>query len=100
MCAGPAFAIGKALAGSWSWRRQASISGNSGTYRPSLMTEPITVAVRRGGTVESRHRAHAVAVRGGEVIAEVGDGNLVTFMRSSAKPIQALPLVRARPDLT
>jgi L-asparaginase II len=64
------------------------------------MTEPITVSVRRGGTVESRHRAHAVAVRGGEVIAEAGDGNLVTFMRSSAKPIQALPLVRARPDLT
>jgi L-asparaginase II len=64
------------------------------------MTEPITVAVRRGGTVESRHHAHAVAVRDGEVIAEAGDGNLVTFIRSSAKPIQALPLVRARPELT
>jgi L-asparaginase II len=64
------------------------------------MAEPITVAVRRGGTVESRHRAHAVAVREGEVIAEAGDGGLLTFMRSSAKPIQALPLARARPELT
>jgi L-asparaginase II len=63
------------------------------------MTDPITVAVRRGDTVESRHRAHAVAVQDGTVIAEAGDGGLVTFMRSSAKPIQALPLSRARPEL-
>jgi L-asparaginase II len=32
-------------------------------------------------------------------VAEAGDGGLVTFMRSSAKPIQALPLVRAVPEL-
>ncbi len=63
------------------------------------MAEPITVAVRRGETVESRHRAHAVAVQDGTVIAEAGDGGLVTFLRSSAKPIQALPLTRARPEL-
>jgi L-asparaginase II len=63
------------------------------------MADPITVAVRRGDTVESRHRAHAVAVQDGTVIAEAGDGGLVTFMRSSAKPIQALPLSRARPEL-
>jgi L-asparaginase II len=49
--------------------------------------------------VESRHRAHAVAVQDGAVIAEAGDGGLVTFMRSSAKPIQALPLSRATPEL-
>jgi L-asparaginase II len=61
--------------------------------------EPIRVAVRRGGTIESVHRVHAVAVRGAEVVAEAGDRNLVTFMRSSAKPIQALLLVRSRPDL-
>ena len=30
---------------------------------------------------------------------EAGDPSLVTFFRSSAKPIQALPLVRLRPDL-
>jgi L-asparaginase II len=63
------------------------------------MAEPITVAVRRGGTVESRHRIHAVAVQDGAVVEEVGDGGLVTFLRSSAKPIQALPLTRALPEL-
>jgi L-asparaginase II len=63
------------------------------------MADPITVAVRRGSIVESRHRAHAVAVQDGTVIAEAGDGGLITFMRSAAKPIQALPLTRARPEL-
>jgi L-asparaginase II len=63
------------------------------------MADQITVAVRRGRTVESRHRVHAVAVQDGTVVAESGDGGLVTFMRSSAKPIQALPLSRAFPEL-
>lgn len=63
------------------------------------MADPITVAVRRGGTVESRHRVHAVAVQDGNVVAEAGDGGLLTFMRSAAKPIQALPLTRAHPEL-
>jgi L-asparaginase II len=63
------------------------------------MADQITVAVRRGDTVESRHRVHAVAVQDGTVIAESGDGGLVTFMRSAAKPIQALPLSRALPEL-
>jgi L-asparaginase II len=63
------------------------------------MADPITVAVRRGETVESRHRVHAVAVQDGTVVAEAGEGGLVTFMRSSAKPIQALPLTRALPEL-
>ena len=63
------------------------------------MAEPITVAVRRGSLVESRHVAHAVAVRDGVVVAEAGDGGLVSYLRSSAKPIQALPLARAWPDL-
>jgi L-asparaginase II len=63
------------------------------------MAEPITVAVRRGKTMESRHRVHAVAVQDGTVVAEAGQGGLVTFMRSAAKPIQALPLTRALPEL-
>ena len=63
------------------------------------MAEPIRVTVRRGGTVESVHHVHAVAVREGEIVAEAGDPGLVTFMRSSAKPIQAMPLARAREDL-
>jgi len=61
--------------------------------------EPMHVEVRRGGTIESAHRVHAVAVRGGELVEAVGDPHLVTFMRSSSKPLQALPLARARDDL-
>jgi L-asparaginase len=61
--------------------------------------EPISVAARRGETVESVHRVHAVAVRNGEVVEAAGSPQLVTFVRSSAKPIQAMPLARAREDL-
>ncbi len=60
---------------------------------------PIVVEVTRGDVVEARHLVHAVAVSGGEVVASAGDPFLVTYFRSSAKPIQALPTVRARPDL-
>jgi L-asparaginase len=63
------------------------------------MAEPIRVTARRGETVESMHRVHAVAVNDGEVVASVGDPGFVTFMRSAAKPIQAQPLARAREDL-
>jgi L-asparaginase II len=62
--------------------------------------EPIVVAVVRNGVVEARHRVHAVAVHDGAVVAEMGDATLTCFMRSSSKPLQALPLVRARDDLT
>jgi L-asparaginase II len=62
--------------------------------------EPIVVEVRRGSAVEARHRVHAVLTeRGGEIVRAAGDPELVTYFRSSAKPIQALPLVRAREDL-
>jgi L-asparaginase II len=61
--------------------------------------DAITVAAERGGTVESRHRVHAVAVHHGEVVEAYGDPDLVTFMRSAAKPLQALPLALAAPDL-
>src|SRR5438128_5129209 len=61
--------------------------------------EPLVVEVRRGGIVEARHVVHAVAVQGGAVVAEAGDAALTCFLRSSSKPIQALPLARARADL-
>ncbi|MEX2210223.1 MAG: asparaginase [Gaiellaceae bacterium] len=62
--------------------------------------EPIVVEVRRGGHVEARHRVHAAMVDAeGRLVRAAGDPELVTFMRSSAKPIQALPLARARDDL-
>ncbi|HEY4236658.1 MAG TPA: asparaginase [Gaiellaceae bacterium] len=63
------------------------------------MNEPILVEVRRNGAVEAVHRVHAVAVRDGDVVAAAGDPTLTCFMRSSSKPLQALPLVRARDDL-
>jgi L-asparaginase len=59
----------------------------------------LVVEARRGDVVEARHRVHAVAVSDGRVVAARGDLSLVTLFRSSAKPIQALPLVRVRPDL-
>jgi L-asparaginase II len=61
--------------------------------------EAIVVEVRRGGVVEAVHRVHAAAVRDGELVAAAGNAGLVSFLRSSAKPFQALPLGRARPDL-
>src|SRR5262249_27465423 len=63
------------------------------------MAEPIRVTVLRGETAESEHRVHAVAVQDGQVVASAGEAELVTFMRSAAKPIQAMPVARAREDL-
>jgi len=63
------------------------------------MTEPLRVAVRRGEIVECIHEVHAVAVRDGSIVAEAGDPTLVASLRSSAKPLQALPLARAYENL-
>ena len=50
----------------------------------------------RGPIVESRHRiAAAVCDAGGRVAAAVGDPGLVTYMRSAAKPLQALALIES-----
>jgi L-asparaginase II len=62
--------------------------------------KPIRVIVRRGEVVESTHVVHAVAVKNGAVVEQAGDSGRIAFLRSSAKPFQALPLVRARADLT
>lgn len=52
------------------------------------------VEVRRGPIVESRHRGHVAAVDGaGKLVAFLGEPETVTYLRSSAKPFQALPLV-------
>jgi L-asparaginase II len=63
------------------------------------MASPISVVVKRGDVVESRHRVHAVVLRGDEIIDSAGDAELVTFLRSAAKPFQALPLAREHPEL-
>lgn len=59
----------------------------------------IVVEAVRGSVVEARHSIHAVAVAEGRIVEAAGDAALVTYFRSSAKPFQALPVVRARPDL-
>src|SRR6266568_8244154 len=52
------------------------------------------VEVWRGSLIESRHRGHLIAVDGtGTTIASLGSPETVTFLRSSAKPFQALPVV-------
>lgn len=62
--------------------------------------QPIVVEAVRGDVVEARHLVHAVAVQDGRVVWSFGDAQRVSYFRSSAKPIQALLLARARPDLT
>jgi L-asparaginase II len=64
------------------------------------MAEPLRVAVRRGEILECVHEVHAVAVQDGAVVAEAGDPALPASLRSSAKPLQALPLARAYENLT
>jgi len=61
--------------------------------------DPVSVAVHRGPFVESVHLVHAVAIQDGAIVAEAGDPAFLTSLRSSAKPFQALPLVRSRDDL-
>jgi L-asparaginase II len=63
------------------------------------MAEPLRVAVRRGTFVESVHEVHGVALRDGEVAVAFGDPGLAVSLRSAAKPLQALPLARAYPEL-
>jgi L-asparaginase II len=56
-------------------------------------SEPL-VEVTRGGITESRHRGHVVAVEpDGTVVAHLGALETVTYLRSSAKPHQAIPLI-------
>jgi L-asparaginase II len=62
--------------------------------------DPIRVTVSRGPVVEAVHRVHAVAVQDGRIVDSAGDPELLTFYRSSSKPIQALPLARERDDVT
>ncbi|HEX8143414.1 MAG TPA: asparaginase [Pyrinomonadaceae bacterium] len=55
--------------------------------------EPL-VEVRRGSITESRHRGHVVALDAdGQILARLGAPETLTYLRSSAKPFQSLPLV-------
>jgi L-asparaginase II len=55
--------------------------------------EPL-VQVTRGGITESRHRGHVIVVEpDGTIRAYIGAPETVTYLRSSAKPHQAIPLI-------
>jgi L-asparaginase II len=58
---------------------------------PKIVQHPeVLVQARRGKTVESLHRAcAALAGPDGEIVERWGDPGMVTFWRSSAKPLQA-----------
>jgi L-asparaginase II len=61
--------------------------------RPAPKAAPL-VEVWRGPIVESRHRGHVAAVDSdGRLVAHLGEPETVTYLRSSAKPFQAVPLV-------
>jgi L-asparaginase II len=67
----------------------SSHTSNEGAPRPAPLVE-----VWRGSVVESRHRGHVAAVDGGgRLVARLGHPDAVTYLRSSAKPHQAIPLV-------
>lgn len=54
----------------------------------------VLAKVFRGETVESVHRGHLIIIDGeGNTLASAGNPKTVTFLRSSAKPFQALPFV-------
>ena len=54
----------------------------------------LLIEARRDPIVESRHRGHLCVITGAdETITELGSPDTVTFLRSSGKPFQAVPLV-------
>jgi L-asparaginase II len=56
----------------------------------------LILELTRGGTVESVHFGSlAIVDPHGTLITSYGDPNMVTFLRSSAKPFQALPFIMA-----
>jgi len=58
------------------------------------MQSEILVKVTRNEIVESVHRGHLIILDGdGETIAQIGNPEIVTFIRSSAKPFQVLPFL-------
>ena len=57
--------------------------------------DAISVTVERGGTVEAVHEVHVVSTAG----EQRGDPALVCHLRSSMKPLQAIPFVDGYDDL-
>jgi len=56
----------------------------------------VLVEVTRAPLVENRHRGHAAVVdHSGRLLYSAGDPHHMTYWRSSAKPVQALPVVES-----
>jgi L-asparaginase II len=65
------------------------------------VSNPILVELTRNGTVESFHRgAIAVMTASGTLHFAAGDVERPVFLRSSAKPLQAVPLLRSGAELS
>lgn len=72
--------------------RRGGLHGGSATH----MNPPLLVELERGDLIESRHRGHvAVTDTGGKLLAGAGDPRYITYMRSAAKPLQALAIVHS-----
>ena len=60
---------------------------------------PVLASVWRGPICEARIRGHvAVVDAGGDLLTALGDPGVLTTLRSTVKPIQALPFVRRAVD--
>lgn len=58
------------------------------------LSESLLAEVSRGSLVESIHQVDAIVVTAdGDIVAAWGDVEREIFARSSAKPLQALPLI-------
>ena len=54
----------------------------------------ILIKIERGETIESVHRGNLIVIEGdGRKIAEIGDASEITFWRSAAKALQAIPFI-------
>jgi L-asparaginase II len=61
---------------------------------------PILAHVLRGERIESAHRGHGAAVSGdGRLVASAGNPDVAVYLRSAAKPFQAMPLLEAGGEL-
>jgi L-asparaginase II len=56
---------------------------------------PVLLEVWRGNVLESVHRGRYAVARGRDVVATGGDADEVTFMRSCAKPFQAVAVLES-----
>ena len=61
-----------------------------------MVAPPVVARIRRGSFPESAHRGDAAVLdESGRLLGSCGDPALPTFLRSAAKPFQALPLLEA-----